>query len=135
MNSDSVTIKLKKFDIRIWYFHAIIMPNQFHWIDSSQYQALSWRKFTFNHYYQYGVWRKQEVLEWNNRLFSYDTTWAAEKTTPPTILRCRRNVFTKLLPSNIDMDRMESDEFKNSSIAPCILVAAGTSLPSCYLVT
>jgi hypothetical protein len=35
-----------------------------------------------------------------NRLFSFDTTRTAQKTTPQTVLRCRGNVFTELLPSN-----------------------------------
>jgi hypothetical protein len=38
---------------------------------------------------------KQEVLGRTNRLFSFDTTWTAYKTTPPTILR-----RCKPLPSN-----------------------------------
>jgi hypothetical protein len=36
-----------------------------------------------------------------NRLLSFDTTWTARKTTPPTIPPCRRNVFTEPLPSNV----------------------------------
>jgi hypothetical protein len=42
---------------------------------------------------------EQEVLEITNRLLSFDTTRTVQKT-PPTILRCRGNVFTELLPSN-----------------------------------
>jgi hypothetical protein len=34
------------------------------------------------------------------RLLSFDATGIAQKTAPPTILRCRGNVFTELLPSN-----------------------------------
>jgi hypothetical protein len=40
------------------------------------------------------IWKK------TNRLLSFDTTRTAQKTTPPTILRVRRNVFTELLPVN-----------------------------------
>jgi hypothetical protein len=40
---------------------------------------------------------KQEVLGKNNRLISFDTTRTVEKTTPPAILLCRRNVFTECL--------------------------------------
>jgi hypothetical protein len=43
---------------------------------------------------------EQEVLGRINRLLSFSTTWTAQKTTPPTIIFCRVNVFTKLLPSN-----------------------------------
>jgi hypothetical protein len=43
---------------------------------------------------------KQEVLGRTNRLLSFDTTRTAQKMTVPTILRCRGNVFTELLPSN-----------------------------------
>jgi hypothetical protein len=43
---------------------------------------------------------KQEVLERPNRLLSYNTTWSAQKTPPPTVLHCRGNVFTELFPSN-----------------------------------
>jgi hypothetical protein len=37
---------------------------------------------------------------WEESLLSFDTTWTAQKTTPPTILRYRGNVFTDPLPSN-----------------------------------
>jgi hypothetical protein len=43
--------------------------------------------------------KKKGVLGRTN-LLSSDTTRTAQKTTPPTILRCRGNVFTELLPSN-----------------------------------
>jgi hypothetical protein len=33
-------------------------------------------------------------------LLSFDTIWTAERTTPPTILRYRGNVFTEPLPGN-----------------------------------
>jgi hypothetical protein len=54
------------------------------------------------------IWKKhgnketnqQKVLRRTNRLFSFDTTRTAKKTTPPTILRCNGNVFTEPLPSN-----------------------------------
>jgi hypothetical protein len=36
----------------------------------------------------------------NYRLLSFHTTRTAQKTTYPTILHCRGNVFTELLPSN-----------------------------------
>jgi hypothetical protein len=42
----------------------------------------------------------QEVLERTNGLLPFDTTWTAQKTTPPAILRCRWNVFTEQLPSS-----------------------------------
>lgn len=35
-----------------------------------------------------------EVSDRNNHLLSFDTTRTAQKTTPPTIFRCSRNVFT-----------------------------------------
>jgi hypothetical protein len=35
-----------------------------------------------------------------NRLRSYDSTLTALKSMLPTILRCRRNVLTDVLPSN-----------------------------------
>jgi hypothetical protein len=35
-----------------------------------------------------------------NSLLSSNTTWTAQKTTPPIILRCRGNVFTEPLSSN-----------------------------------
>jgi hypothetical protein len=41
-----------------------------------------------------------QVLGRTNRLLSFDTTRAAQKTTRPTILRYRGNVFTEPLPSN-----------------------------------
>jgi hypothetical protein len=37
----------------------------------------------------------------NQTLHSFNKTWIAWKTTPPTILRCRGNVFTETLPRNI----------------------------------
>jgi hypothetical protein len=43
---------------------------------------------------------KQIVLGRTNRLLSFDTTRTAWETMPPIILRCRRNVFTKPLPSS-----------------------------------
>jgi hypothetical protein len=36
-----------------------------------------------------------EVVGRTNRLISFDTTGTTLKTTPPTILRCRGNVFTE----------------------------------------
>jgi hypothetical protein len=44
--------------------------------------------------------KRQNVLGRTNRLLSFDMTRTADKTTPATIFRCRRNVFTKLLHSN-----------------------------------
>jgi hypothetical protein len=42
----------------------------------------------------------QDVLERTTRLLSFDMTRTAWKTTPQTLLRCRGNVFTLLLPNN-----------------------------------
>jgi hypothetical protein len=42
----------------------------------------------------------KEVLRKTNRLFIFDKTRTAYKTTPPTIIRCRANNFTELLPGN-----------------------------------
>jgi hypothetical protein len=44
--------------------------------------------------------KKRQVLRTINLLLSFDTTWTAYKTKPPTILPCSGNVFTELLPSN-----------------------------------
>jgi hypothetical protein len=43
---------------------------------------------------------KQKFLRKTNILLPFDTTWARQKKTPPTILRCRGNMFTEPLPSN-----------------------------------
>jgi hypothetical protein len=89
---------------------------------------------------------KQEVLGIINRLFSFDTTRTAQKTTPPTILRCRGDVFTELLPSNDrgihrQTHRLSFDKTQTAQkmTRPTILlllhiiVTAGTCLPSRYL--
>jgi hypothetical protein len=41
---------------------------------------------------------RQDVLRRTNRLRSFDTARAAQKTTLPIILCCRWRVFTELLP-------------------------------------
>jgi hypothetical protein len=43
---------------------------------------------------------RQDVLVRTNRLLSFESTRTTQETAPPTILRCRGNVFTELLPSN-----------------------------------
>jgi hypothetical protein len=43
--------------------------------------------------------KKQVLLGRTNSLLSIDTTRKSQKTTPPTILRCRQNVPTEPLPS------------------------------------
>jgi hypothetical protein len=43
---------------------------------------------------------KQEVMGRTNRLLPFNIVLSACKTTSPTSLRCRRNVFTETLPSN-----------------------------------
>jgi hypothetical protein len=43
---------------------------------------------------------KQEVLGRTNHLLSSDTIRTAQKTTPPTIIRCSGNVSTKQLSSD-----------------------------------
>jgi hypothetical protein len=48
---------------------------------------------------------KKKVLRITNILLFFDTTRTVKKTLPPTVLRCRRNVFTEPLPSN---DRIHS---------------------------
>jgi hypothetical protein len=48
----------------------------------------------------YKITKKQEVLGRTNNLLSFNTTWIAQKTKTPEILRCRRNVFTNLLSKN-----------------------------------
>jgi hypothetical protein len=71
--------------------------------------------------------KEQEVLGRTNCLLSFDTTRTAQKMTHPTLLRCRGNVFTEPLPSNLrdtqtdpqtllwyDMDRVEHDTSSNS---------------------
>jgi hypothetical protein len=73
--------------------------------------------------------------------FSFDTTRTEYKTTPPTILRCRDNVSTELLPNkhkgghtdpqtllSYDKDRIENDASNNSSIVAYVYVAAVTFL-------
>jgi hypothetical protein len=54
-----------------------------------------------------------------DRLLSFDTTRTAKKMTPPTVLRCRGNVFTDLLPLSEDTARTENDA-ANSSVVGCI---------------
>jgi hypothetical protein len=95
-------------------------------------------------YRNYGTYRNKKILGKTNRLLSFDMTWTAKKTTPATIIRCRGNVFTELLPTKdrgIHRDpqtllwwnttAQKNDASNNSSIVA--FVAAGTSLPSCYL--
>jgi hypothetical protein len=43
---------------------------------------------------------KEEVLGRTNSPFSFYITWPAQRATPPTILRCSRNMFTEPLLSN-----------------------------------
>jgi hypothetical protein len=67
--------------------------------------------------------KKQEVLGRTNRLLSFDTIRAAQKTTPPTILPCRGNTFTELLPRNGKGDTKtdpQTHAFNNFSIVACI---------------
>jgi hypothetical protein len=45
---------------------------------------------------------EQGILGKTNRLLSFHTTRTAQKTTPTAILHCRRNVFTELLPRNME---------------------------------
>jgi hypothetical protein len=63
---------------------------------------------------------EQEVLRRTNRLHSFDKTWTAQKTTPPTILQSLRNVFTELLPSNDREIHTQTQASKNSSVVACI---------------
>jgi hypothetical protein len=62
-----------------------------------------------NHYIHYNVticnWNSKFKLDKSSRkrttrLFSFHTTWTAQKTSP-RILHCRGKVFAKLLPSNV----------------------------------
>jgi hypothetical protein len=100
MNSDPVTTKLKiRYQNMTFtcYYHAQPIP--------------------LDRFFTLSIHNIRPYLDASLHL----TTIISRKTTPPTILRCRRNVFTKLLPgNNKDMDCMENDAFKNSSIAPCI---------------
>jgi hypothetical protein len=43
---------------------------------------------------------QHKILGRTTRLLSFDTTRTTKKTALPTILRCKRNVFTEPLPSN-----------------------------------
>jgi hypothetical protein len=77
-------------------------------------------------------WRRKQVLGRTSHILPFYTTWAAYKTTPTTIFRCRGNVFTEPLPSNdrgiqtqillsYDTDRIESDACNDYSIIAYIL--------------
>jgi hypothetical protein len=59
----------------------------------------------------------------------------AQKTMPPTILRCRTNVFTELLPSNNKGIHRKTHTLTRPTIILLLRVfaAAGTCLPSCCL--
>jgi hypothetical protein len=50
--------------------------------------------------YQKLLQRVKKFLGRIKSLLSFDTTSIVEKTMPPTILLCRLNVFTELLPNN-----------------------------------
>jgi hypothetical protein len=47
------------------------------------------------------IWNLKNKKFWEktNLILSFDMTWTAKKITPPIIIHCRGNVFTKLLPS------------------------------------
>jgi hypothetical protein len=89
----------------------------------------------------------QQVLERNNRLLSFDTAWTLQKTTPPTNLRCRGNVFKKPLSSNdrgihkqthrlsFDMTRTAQKTTLPTILLLCVFIASGTCLPSRCLAT
>jgi hypothetical protein len=64
--------------------------------------------------------KKQEVLGRMIRLLFFDTTRAAQEKTPPTILRCRRDVFTESLPSNDRGIHRQTYVSSNSSTVACI---------------
>jgi hypothetical protein len=89
---------------------------------------------------------KQEILGIINCIFSFDTARTAQKTAPPTILRCIGNVFTELLPRNDrgihrQAHRLSFHKTRTSlkMTRPAILlplhvfVAAGKCLSSRYL--
>jgi hypothetical protein len=48
-------------------------------------------------------------------MYSNENLWEAQKTTPPTILRCCENVFIDMLPSKYKVYKSN-----NSSIVACI---------------
>jgi hypothetical protein len=74
---------------------------------------------------------KQDVLGRTNRLLSFDTTWTAQKTMPPTILRCRGNVFTELLSSSDRGIHRQTHRHTRPIIILLlrVFIAAGTFLP------
>jgi hypothetical protein len=78
---------------------------------------------------------KKQALGRINRLLSFDTTWIAYKTTPPTVFLCRGNIFTESLPSNDRViHRLTNRHTRPTTILLfCVFVAAGTCLPSRWL--
>jgi hypothetical protein len=80
------------------------------------------------------ITKLREVLGRTNCLLSFHTTQRAQKTTPPTTLQCRGNVFTELLhgndsgihretqrlPFHKTGGRTQNDASNNSSIVECI---------------
>jgi hypothetical protein len=92
--------------------------------------------------------RKQEVLVRTNRLLSFETTLTSSKTTPPTFLHFRGNVFTESLPSNykgiyrqahgLSFDNTRTiQKTTPATILPllCVFVVARTCLPIRCLAT
>jgi hypothetical protein len=71
---------------------------------------------------------KQEVLGRTDRLHSLDTTRTAKKTTPPTILHCRWNVFIELLPSNDKGIHRPTDTRPAILLLLLVFFAVGTCL-------
>jgi hypothetical protein len=74
----------------------------------------------------------QEVPGKTNRLLSFDMTRTPWKTLPPTILRCRGNIFTELLPSNDKGIHRQSHRRTHPTVLILLreFFTAGTGLPS-----
>jgi hypothetical protein len=67
-----------------------------------------------------------QVLLKANRLLSFDTTWTAKKTMPPTFLRCCVNVFTEPLPRNDKGYTVQSSPVQSIGAGPRNRVALGS---------
>jgi hypothetical protein len=83
----------------------------------------SWAQIT-RHVGTGDLWVPVETKSYEyNRLLSSDATRTAQKTTLPTNIRCRENVFTELLPGN---DRgIHRHTRPTICILLCVFVAAG----------
>jgi hypothetical protein len=64
-----------------------------------------------------GLYLQQNALGKTNRLLSFYMPRTTQKTTLPTILCCRENIFTELLPSNERIHRRNTDSFVKTRTA------------------